>query len=161
MKSEEKKAINFPASRWMLAKLGDVSPWKWVFPPSSWELFGITSEKNSRRDLMKRFFVFEMEKILLRTELSDGKRSTHSPATAPNTHPMTIPTGPWSNWWVKLPVENTMPQRTPNKNIATTSFRASIDRITVWIPLLRPKPKRHSLCREAKGDAGNGCKMRF
>lgn len=115
--------------------------------------------KNARRNRIKRSFLhFKLKahsqrgtrflsSLALLTDLSDGSRSTNSPDNTPKTHPMTIPTGPWSNWWVKSPDGNTTPHSTLNRKIAMTSFTASIDRITVWMPLFKPKPTRHRQAR--------------
>jgi hypothetical protein len=61
-----------------------------------------------------------------RTDLSDGNLRIMKPERQPNTQPMTIPTGPCSNCCVKLPVVNTIPRRTPNRKIATTSLQLVI-----------------------------------
>ena len=59
----------------------------------------------------------------IHTDLLDGNLRITKPDTDPNTQPITMPTGPCNNWWVKLPVENAIPSRTPKRNIAMTSLQ--------------------------------------
>lgn len=79
--------------------------------------------RQKRGAAIKKNSLHKARKEHVHTDLLDGNFRITRPDTDPKTHPMTMPTGPWSNCWVKFPVENAIPRRTPNRNIEMTSLQ--------------------------------------